>query len=137
MALSRSLCSVFLLYILVSAHAQVTISHLSGVWKTYFQSPSVSVLTQQGPALVCRDTLSPECEGEIILIEDSYSFNGTTTALEMRDRIAITTMEQSAAVHIECAKDGVCLWSKTTTVVFTKEYLSRAVLRTRLRNFML
>jgi len=100
------LLSVLALTVMV-ANAQVTPGDFSGVWRADFEISHVNVLTPDGPSLICRDALTPECEAEISLTEDIFTFNESTLAIEIRDRIGITTMEESAAVHPECAKDEI------------------------------
>lgn len=94
-------------FAVVVAQEKVTYNDFSGVWRSYIDISNINILTPEGPGVVCRDELSPECEAELTPIEDTYTFNGTTLALEARDRIGITTIEQSAAAHPECAKDGI------------------------------
>jgi len=107
MAFTKALCSALLLYILACAHAEATIRDFAGVWRSRFDVPHLTVLTPQGPALLCRDALPPQCDAEIKPLEETYTFNGTTIALEVRDQIGIKTVEQATAVHPECAKEGL------------------------------
>lgn len=105
-SITALLLSILALTVVV-ANAQVTLREFSGVWKSDFEISHVNVLTPDGASLICRDTLTPECEAEISLTEDIFTFNESTLAIEVRDRVGITTMEESAAVHPECAKDGI------------------------------
>lgn len=107
MAFSKALCSAVLLYIVTFAHGEVTISDFSGVWRSYTDVAHVNIFTPGGLAVVCRNTLSPGCEDEITQIEETFTLNGTTFSLGIRDRVGITTVEQAAAAHPECAKDGL------------------------------
>lgn len=107
MAFSRAFLLAVFAFTLVVAQDKVTLKDFSGVWKSTFDISNVNILTPQGPGVVCRDELSPECEEEISLTEDTYIFNGTTLAIEVRERIGITTVEEAAAVHPECAEDGL------------------------------
>lgn len=56
---------------------------------------------------MCIKTLPPDCVAQFPLVEDTYTFNGTTLALVVRDRIGITTQEQATERFPECAKYGI------------------------------
>jgi len=116
MALSKALWCTVLFFILSFALAEVTIEDFSGVWKGYSDVSHVNVFTPQGPALICRDTLSPKCEAEITLVEEIYIFNGATVTIQGRDRVGIKTIEQSAAAHPNCAKEGIYPFERIVTI---------------------
>eukprot|EP00210_Caulerpa_lentillifera_P006555 g6260.t1 len=96
--------------------AETTLSDFSGVWISFFDIAQINIFTPQGQVIVCRDTLSPECEAEITPIQDIYTFNGTTLSVEVRDRIGVTTIEKSAALHPSCAKDGIFPAERTLSI---------------------
>eukprot|EP00210_Caulerpa_lentillifera_P006556 g6261.t1 len=107
MVSSKALPCTILAAIVIFAQGEVTLLDFSGVWITFFDIEIVNFFTPQGQAIVCRDTLSPECEEEITPIQDIYTFNGTTLSVDVRDRVGVNTIEQSAALHPSCANDGV------------------------------
>lgn len=115
MTFSQALKCTIVLLVIAFAHAKVTLSDFSGVWRGYFRNRATALLTPNGPAFTCVDTLPMKCAEQLPLTEDTYTINGTTIILEARDRSGITTVEQSSQRYPACAKDE--LYPIETTLI--------------------
>eukprot|EP00210_Caulerpa_lentillifera_P006535 g6241.t1 len=107
MAFSGALWNAVFVFVATFAHAAVTLSDFSGVWTDSFNSPTLNFFTSEGQGLICRETLSPECEAELTPMEATLALNETTFLFGVRERVGITDINTSAALHPSCAKNGI------------------------------